>query len=295
MSSNRVPRVFVGSSEEGLEVAQALQAALGAEYDVSVWNQGTFVMSGTGIHSLLRASQRHDFAVFVLTADDKLTTRRSTRPAARDNVLFEAGLFIGAIGLDRTFLVCSKGLRLPSDLAGVTVALFAKRDDRNLLAVLGPVAGQIRERVGELGRLVLPDERHGPEADLKRMASALSDTSRLDASLIERVVDAGGLERVLELAGGTDESVPLRNLACVLAELGHLDAAWAVARSISNNAERRTVAARALRMLAQQPNDHELESFIFRIYLSVRAPQRRELRDVATKRRIAITWPNSKS
>ena len=118
MSSNRVPRVFVGSSEEGLEVAQALQAALGAEYDVSVWNQGTFVMSGTGIHSLLRASQRHDFAVFVLTADDKLTTRRSTRPAARDNVLFEAGLFIGAIGLDRTFLVCSKGLRLPSDLAG---------------------------------------------------------------------------------------------------------------------------------------------------------------------------------
>ena len=149
--------------------------------------------------------------------------------------------------------------------------------------------------MGELGRLVLPDERHGPEADLKRMASALSDTSRLDASLIERVVDAGGLERVLELAGGTDESVPLRNLACVLAELGHLDAAWAVARSISNNAERRTVAARALRMLAQQPNDHELESFIFRIYLSVRAPQRRELRDVATKRRIAITWPNSKS
>jgi hypothetical protein len=102
---------------------------------------------------LVTAAGSHDFAAFVLTPDDMVTKRTATRPAARDNVLFEAGLFIGAIGLDRVFLVGRRGddLDIPTDLAGVTLALFKPRSDGRLRPALNPIAIQIRERISSSG------------------------------------------------------------------------------------------------------------------------------------------------
>ena len=47
----------------------------------------------------------------------------------RDNVVFEAGLFGGVLGMRRTFILHAKGAKLPSDLLGLTCVRYAGRDD----------------------------------------------------------------------------------------------------------------------------------------------------------------------
>ena len=57
------PRVFIGSSVEGLVVAESLQ--LGMEFDVesTIWSQGVFGLSDGTLESLVRAVKEFDFAV----------------------------------------------------------------------------------------------------------------------------------------------------------------------------------------------------------------------------------------
>ncbi len=64
----------------------------------------------------------------------------------RDNVLFELGLYMGKLGRDRTFIVHERKapIDLPSDLAGITPATFARRVDNNMHAALGPVCTQLK-------------------------------------------------------------------------------------------------------------------------------------------------------
>ena len=42
----------------------------------------------------------------------------------RDNVVFEAGLFGGALGMRRTFILHANGAKLPSDLLGLTCVRY---------------------------------------------------------------------------------------------------------------------------------------------------------------------------
>jgi predicted nucleotide-binding protein len=80
-----------------------------------------FGLSQGTLESLVDAVERFDFAVIVLTADDVIIMRETRTQTPRDNVMFELGLFMGAIGRGRTFVVCpnTPGLTLPSDLGVV--------------------------------------------------------------------------------------------------------------------------------------------------------------------------------
>lgn len=140
------PRMFIGSSAEGLRVAQALQAELEHDIDATIWSQGVFGLSEGTLESLVAAVENFDYAVLVLTPDDLVTKRGATSNGPRDNVLFEAGVFMGALGRRRTFFVAPRDrkLDLPSDFAGVTLALFNERTDGNIRAAIGPVALNIR-------------------------------------------------------------------------------------------------------------------------------------------------------
>ena len=40
-------------------------------------------------------------------------------PRARQNVVFEAGYFMGKLGRDRVVIIAEKGIEIPSDLQGV--------------------------------------------------------------------------------------------------------------------------------------------------------------------------------
>jgi len=148
-------RVFVGSSSESLDVAYAVQQNLEADVDVTVWTQGVFALSQTTMDGLIRQGSEVDFAVFVLSPDDVTKLRGREHPTARDNVIFEIGIFVGRLGMSRTFLLVAEGsepLHLPSDLLGITCGKYnATRQDGNTNAAVGSGCTQIRQAIKQLG------------------------------------------------------------------------------------------------------------------------------------------------
>ena len=95
------PRVFVGSSVEGLLIANAVQQNLQHDAFCDVWTQGIFGLGQTTIDALLTAVTNHDFGVFVLSPDDVQVIRNNASAAPRDNVVLEAALFMGRYARDR--------------------------------------------------------------------------------------------------------------------------------------------------------------------------------------------------
>lgn len=124
---SKKPNVFVASSVEGISVAEAVNIKM--EYDVQVkqWDNA-FDLSSITITSLIKRAQESDFGIFVFHPDDKTIIRENLYSSVRDNVLFELGLFIGALGLEKCFVMIPKSkeheFRLPTDLAGVTTATY---------------------------------------------------------------------------------------------------------------------------------------------------------------------------
>lgn len=148
------PRVFIGSSVEGLNVAYPVQQNLLHEAEVTVWDQGVFELSRTTLESLTKTLSDSDFAIFVFSPDDLIRIRDITAPAVRDNVLFEFGLFIGKLGRERVFfLVPSEGdLHLPTDLLGITPGRYeSTRTDGSMQAATGAVCHQMRLQMKTLG------------------------------------------------------------------------------------------------------------------------------------------------
>lgn len=118
-------RVFVGSASESLHVAEAFQAVLPADLEVTLWPE-VFNVGEYALDDLRDAAREHDFAVFVFSPDDEVTSRDETQMAPRDNVVFELGMFSLALGPRRTFVLKAAGtsVKVPSDLAGVGYATY---------------------------------------------------------------------------------------------------------------------------------------------------------------------------
>lgn len=148
------PRVFIGSSREGHGVAEAIQQNLDHACEVTIWSQGVFGLGEGTLEALVDRLDSFDFAILVLTPDDVTTSRQETHQSPRDNVLLELGMFLGAIGRQRSFIVFdrSKDLKLPSDLAGVTLANYQLHSDGNLQASLGAATSLIKASIQNNGR-----------------------------------------------------------------------------------------------------------------------------------------------
>ncbi|USX13258.1 nucleotide-binding protein [Oxalobacteraceae bacterium OTU3CAMAD1] len=169
------PRVFIGSSVEGLEVAYAVQQNLLHEAEVTVWDQDVFKLSRTTMESLTEALKSNDFAVFIFRPDDLSTIRKETTNVVRDNVLFEFGLFIGKLGRDRVFFLLPENeeLHIPTDLLGITPGRYdARRTDGSAKAATAPVCFQMRSQMKELG--IVPG-RITAEASISRDANAVEE------------------------------------------------------------------------------------------------------------------------
>src|SRR6187549_3228027 len=123
------PRVFLGSSGQQEKLIQALTRGLQDIADVDPWTS-VFNPGVSTLDRLVELTREVDFAAFVFAKDD-WTTRGGSPDAAsgeaspRDNVVYEAGLFGGALGLRRTFILHANGAKLPTDLLGLTCVRYA--------------------------------------------------------------------------------------------------------------------------------------------------------------------------
>jgi len=147
------PSVFIGSSQEGLPIANTMQVLLDRTCEVTVWSQGIFGLSQGNLESLVHRKDDFDFAVLVLTPDDVSVSRGDELQSPRDNVLFELGMFMGALGRDRTFIVTKRNaeIKLPTDLAGVTYVDFEIHRTGDLTPSLGAACTQIQTSINRLG------------------------------------------------------------------------------------------------------------------------------------------------
>lgn len=123
------PSVFIGSSSKALPVAEQIGSIIRRSAQAHVWNS-SFSPGEWTLQVLLDHAQHSDFGIFVLARDDNSIINAKALWTVRDNVLFEAGVFMGALGPKRTFLLRpsdAEGLRLPSDLEGLTTVMYNKR------------------------------------------------------------------------------------------------------------------------------------------------------------------------
>lgn len=117
-------KVFIGSSNAAVYIAEYAQVELAAVSSPEIWTNGKFRSHLTPIESLFLALDEFDFALFVALPEDLTTRRGSGSSTMRDNVLFEAGLFLGRVGRERVFIIAPNDtqditLSLPSDLTGI--------------------------------------------------------------------------------------------------------------------------------------------------------------------------------
>jgi hypothetical protein len=145
--------LFVGSTVEGLEYARTLQDSLKHDLAVSLWTE-IFKPGLNNLEALLNATKQYDCAVFFFTCDDTVTCRGVEKNAVRDNLLFEYGLFIGALGRERVWFAYDLNediKNLPTDICGINPITFNSNSTPNE-SIVGPVATAIKKAMKNFGK-----------------------------------------------------------------------------------------------------------------------------------------------
>ncbi len=135
------PRIFLGSSGMQKKLVQALTRGLEDVAHVDPWttslNPGT-----TTLARLFELAHEVDFAVFVFARDDWTAAGLPESPptdsgqaSPRDNVVFEAGLFGGVLGMNQIFILHATGAKLPSDLLGFIVIRYGEATSSEIRVV----------------------------------------------------------------------------------------------------------------------------------------------------------------
>jgi predicted nucleotide-binding protein len=136
--------IFLGycgsSADTAIQIRTFLEIQLGAT--VLDWKRD-FSVARSVLEEIIEAGKRCSGAVFLFTKDDVLSDepskpntgwfrRRSPRSESaipRDNVVFEAGYFIGIKGKRRVLVVKEQGAKMPADLGGDVYAALEDRQN----------------------------------------------------------------------------------------------------------------------------------------------------------------------
>jgi hypothetical protein len=137
---------------------QALTRGLEDIAHVEPWTT-SFNPGTTTLERLLELTHQVDFAAFVFAQDDWTTNAPSQSPptesgqaSPRDNVVFEAGLFGGTLGMHRTFILHADGAKLPTDLLGLTSVRYGGTSAAEMRVINQKIRNAI-ESVGRVARI----------------------------------------------------------------------------------------------------------------------------------------------
>lgn len=174
-------KVFLGSSGEQKALVEWLTRFIGENFSgrlvpvpwTSSWTGGQFLLE-----NLLTFVEDTDASILFWTADDKTDYRGQTRHEPRDNVVFEAGLFLAMHGRNRTRIVIPsypdgderKKAAAPTDLQGLTYHSFPWSDNIHASG-LAAVAREICESLLKVG--------HDTEASLRSSTRCRFNATRL--------------------------------------------------------------------------------------------------------------------
>ena len=187
------PRIFLGSSGQQEKLLQALTRGLQEIADVDPWTT-VFNPGVSTLDRLVELTREVDFAAFVFAQDDwtmKGASRDDDGQAApRDNVVFEAGLFGGALGIRRTFILHANGAKLPTDLLGLTSIRY---DPDTTPAVVRQINEKLRKAIEAEGRI------SRMEGDWWQLS--LTARTELEPSAISLLTISRDRARALEVAG----------------------------------------------------------------------------------------------
>jgi hypothetical protein len=146
------PRIFLGSSGKQEKLLAALTRGLEAVAHVEPWTT-SFNPGTTTLERLVELTREVDFAAFVFAQDDWTTVGApaadSGQASPRDNVVFEAGLFGGVLGMRRTFILHANGSKLPTDLLGLTSVRY---DGSTADAEIEVICQKLRNAIENEGR-----------------------------------------------------------------------------------------------------------------------------------------------
>ena len=131
------PHVFLGYCSEARSTAADLTLFMEHELDLRVKNYAMDFSPGPTIYQQIEAAARVcTCGIFLFTKDDPLEGKEGAAP--RDNVVFEAGFFFRANGIDRVAVIREEGAKMPADLGG---NVYIDLHDRNDIA---PIHSQLR-------------------------------------------------------------------------------------------------------------------------------------------------------
>ena len=147
------PRIFIGSSTEGLAVAERIKNFFEPIYECTIWNDGIFQYNDNFLDTLMKSASLFDFAFMVFSADDLVLVRDKIFENARDNVMFEYGLFLGRVGNQRAFIIKDKVVKIPSDILGITLAEYETDDKGFATDSLETTLEQLKRKIDDNVRL----------------------------------------------------------------------------------------------------------------------------------------------
>ena len=183
------PTVFIGSSKKGLSIAHAIEECLNDIASINVWdNAFDEYINRSTLDCLIELRDIVDFAIFVLTPDDRIKIRGKNKVVSRDNIMFELGLFFSKLGRDRCFYLWptnKRNFQLPSDLFGINTITYDY------------IRGNKRGKKEE-------DFKHAISSACQKIRKSIDEKSidekRFAATFYDSCTDAPGFQELLENA-----------------------------------------------------------------------------------------------
>jgi hypothetical protein len=191
-----LPKIFIGSSSEGLKIAQNIEKKLGDFAKCTIW-PNAFEFGKSNFDNLAEQIAFYDYAILIATGDDTIVSRGKRQKGGRDNILFEFGLFTGGLGKSRVFYIMEQDTKLPSDLLGITLPYIPKSTADNFYDILD-------KNVDLIKNSIINKEKTFDLGFLPSTALAYGYFNNFVERTVQRLLEDKNDEKVFHLTNGKD-------------------------------------------------------------------------------------------